>query len=186
MNQILSNLKLKPTKISADSIYLTLANLNYLKNLDMTALIPTSEQNRKNSGEKPENPFAIDYFVFDEYENVVICPMGKELTQDGIYEAPPEKEGGRKLKIVYSNYLACKNCANRSECCNNRHRSITRYQHELTHETEQIMSSEKGMEEYKLGSSTVEAHNGTFKRVYHYDFVPITGLKRVRILCLAL
>ena len=42
------------------------------------------------------------------------------------------------------------------------------------------MSSEEGIKEYKLRSKTVEAHNGTFKRIYHYDGIPITGLKRVQ------
>jgi hypothetical protein len=42
------------------------------------------------------------------------------------------------------------------------------------------MSSEEGIKEYKSRSKTVEAHNGTFKRIYHYDSIPITGLKRVQ------
>jgi len=42
------------------------------------------------------------------------------------------------------------------------------------------MASEEGKKEYKLRSKTVEAHNGTFKRVYHYDDIPITGLQRVQ------
>ena len=67
MNQILVNLQIKPQKISADTIYSTLANLQYLEELGITALIPTKQQNRENSGNLPDNPFAIDYFVFDEY-----------------------------------------------------------------------------------------------------------------------
>ena len=108
MNQILTNLNSKPSKISADTIYLTLANLNYLDNLGISALIPTSQQNRKNSNNLPENLFAIDYFVFDEYKNVFICPENQELTLDGAYPAPQEKGGGNKIKLVYSNYDACK------------------------------------------------------------------------------
>ena len=42
------------------------------------------------------------------------------------------------------------------------------------------MASEEGKKEYKLHSKTVEAHNRTFKRVYHYDDIPITGLQRVQ------
>ena len=44
------------------------------------------------------------------------------------------------------------------------------------------MSSEEGINEYKLRSKTVKAHNWTFKRIYHYDNIPITGLKRVQSL----
>ena len=31
------------------------------------------------------------------------------------------------------------------------------------------MSSEEGINEYKSRFKTVEAHNVTFKRIYHYD-----------------
>ncbi|WP_296887959.1 hypothetical protein [uncultured Methanobrevibacter sp.] len=65
--------------------------MNYLDNLGISALIPTSQQNRKNSNNFPENLFAIDYFVFDEYKNVFICSKNQELTLDGAYPAPQEK-----------------------------------------------------------------------------------------------
>ena len=42
------------------------------------------------------------------------------------------------------------------------------------------MSTKDGIKDYKLRSKTVEAHNGTFKRIYHYDHIPIIGLKRVQ------
>ena len=42
------------------------------------------------------------------------------------------------------------------------------------------MSTKDGIKDYKLRSKTVEAHNGTFKRIYHYNDIPITGLKRVQ------
>ena len=42
------------------------------------------------------------------------------------------------------------------------------------------MSTEEGIKEYKKRSKTVEAQNGTLKNVYHYDNLPITGLKRVQ------
>ena len=42
------------------------------------------------------------------------------------------------------------------------------------------MSTKDAINDYKLRSKTVEAHNGTFKRVYHYDFIPLIGLKRIQ------
>ena len=180
MNQVLVNLQIKPTKISADTIYSTLANLTYLKELGVTALIPTKQQNRENSDNKPENLFAIDYFVFDEYKNVFICPNNEELTLDGAYPAPQEKGGGNKIKLVYFNYQACKNCKYKGKCYTTNHRTITRYVHEVTYEVERLMSTKDGIKDYKLRAKTVEAHNGTFKRIYNYDYLPIIGLKRVQ------
>nr|WP_081738355.1 hypothetical protein [Methanobrevibacter oralis] len=43
------------------------------------------------------------------------------------------------------------------------------------------MSSEEEIEKYKLRSKTVEAHNGTFKRIYHYDDIPLKGLEEFKI-----
>ena len=180
MNQILVNLQIKPQKISADTIYSTLANLRYLDNLSITALIPTIQQNRMNSDNLSDKPFAVDNFVFDEYKNVVICPNNEELTLDGAYPAPQEKVGGNKIKLVHSNYFACKNCEYKGECYTKGHMTITRYMHEVSYKTERLMSTEEGIKEYKKRSKTVEAHNGTFKNVYHYDNLPITGLKRVQ------
>ena len=180
MKQILVNLNTKPNKISADTIYSTLVNLTFLEELGITALIPTKQQNRQNSGNAPENPFAIDYFVFDEYKNVFICPNKKELTLDGAYPAPQEKGGGNKIKLIYSNYQACKKCKDKKTCYKTNHRTITRYVHEVTYKTERLMSTKDGIKEYKQRSKTVEAHNGTFKRIYNYDHIPITGLKKVQ------
>ena len=133
-----------------------------------------------NSDNLSDKPFAVDNFVFDEYKNVVICPNNEELTLDGAYPAPQEKGGGNKIKLVYSNYFACKNCEYKGECYTKGHRTITRYMHEVSYKTERLMSTEEGIKEYKKRSKTVEAHNGTFKNVYHYDNLPITGLKRVQ------
>ncbi len=42
------------------------------------------------------------------------------------------------------------------------------------------MSTKDRINDYKLRSKTVEAHNRTFKRVYHHDFIPLIGLKRIQ------
>ena len=42
------------------------------------------------------------------------------------------------------------------------------------------MSIKYGIKDYKLRFKTVEAHNETFKRVYHYDFLLLIGLKRIQ------
>ena len=143
MNQIFTNLNSKPSKISADTIYLTWVNLNYLDNLDISTLIPTPQQNRENSGNLPENQFAIDYFDFDEYKNVVICPEKHELTLDGEYDTPPEKSRGNKLKLLYSNYFTCINCKFTGICFTKNHRTITQQVYEVAYKTERLMASEE-------------------------------------------
>ena len=50
--------------------------------------------------------------------------------------------------------------------------------HEVTYKVERLMASEEGIKNYMLRSRTVEAHNGTFKRIYHYDDIPIIGIRK--------
>ena len=49
----------------------------------------------------------IKMFLFAQ-KNKNYCPEKQELTLDGAYPAPQEKGGGNKIKLVYSNYKACK------------------------------------------------------------------------------
>lgn len=76
-----------------------------------------------------DNHFAIEYFVFDEYKTVFICSNIEELTLDEGYLAPQEKGG---IKLVYSNYQACKNCKYKRTCYKTNHGTITKYVHEDT------------------------------------------------------
>ena len=103
-----------------------------------------------------------------------------KLTLDGKYKVPLEKGGGNKIKLTHSNYEACNKCKTKGKYFIKGHRTITRYVHEVSYKTEKIMATKEGIEEYKLHSQTAEAHNGTFKNVYHYDNILITGLKRVQ------
>ena len=130
--------------------------------------------------ESDDNPFAKKKFDFDEKKNVYVCPQKHELTPDGVYDAPPEKGGFHKKKIVYSNYLACQKCPCKSQCTSAKHRTITRYVHELSYEIEKIMDTPEGQKDYEQRSRTVEAHNGTFKRIYKFNELQITGLDNMR------
>ena len=180
VEQGIENLQMKPDIISADCIYGTISNLFYLKQKGISVRIPTSKQSNEAIGKKSENKYSIEYFVFDENKNVFICPEKQELTQDGIYNAPMEKGGFNKKKIIYSNYKTCKNCPCKTKCTKSQHRTITRYVHELSLEAEKIMNTEKGKKDYQLRSRTVEAHNGTFIRVYHYDRLQVVGLEETQ------
>ena len=182
IDQTMKNLQMKPSIVSADTIYGTISNLFYLKQHGISARIPTREQSKKSNKNPSDNEYAKEHFVFDKVKNVYICPQKQELTPDGVYDAPPEKGGFHKKKIVYSNYSACQNCPVKSKCTKSGHRTITRYLHELSYEVEKIMDTVEGQEEYKKRSSTVESHNGTFRRIYHYDDLSIRGLENTQAL----
>lgn len=180
LDQTIENLQMIPSIFSADTIYATISNLFYLKQHNISARIPTREQSKRLINKINENPYHKDHFIFDEKENLYICPEKQELTPDGVYDAPPEKGGFNKKKILYSNYNSCKKCKNKSKCTKSTHRTITRYLHELSYEVEKIMDTPEGQKDYKKRCSTVESQNGTFKRIFHYDSLQITGLKKTQ------
>lgn len=180
LKQTIENLQSIPKILCADTIYGTISNLLYLKKHGISARIPTRKQSKESIDNLNPNPYHKDHFVFDDENNIYTCPMKQELTPDGVYDAPPEKGGFRKKKIIYSNYTACKNCPSKNKCTSSQHRTITRYTHELSYEVEKIMDTPEGKEDYKQRSCTVESHNGTFKRVYHYDHLQVVGLEKTQ------
>ena len=180
LNQTINNLGKNPSIVSADNIYGTLSNLFYLKEHGISARIPTRQQSKEDNDDSSDNSYGIGNFFYDEIRNVFICPEKHELTVDGVYDAPTQKGGFNKKKIVYSNYLACKNCPNKSKCTNSSHRTITRYVHALSYEVEKIMDTPEGKKDYAKRVSTVEPPNGTFKRVFNYDYLQVVGLDNIR------
>ena len=59
------------------------------------------------------------------------------------------------------------------------HKPITRHIHEPTYLVKILIPTKNAPNDLKLRSKTVEAHNITFKRVYHHDSIPLIGLKRI-------
>ena len=76
---------------------------------------------------KKDGKVIYDGKIFKIELDTVICPNKKELTLDGAYPAPQEKGGGNKIKLIYSNYQACKKCKDKKTCYKTNHRTITRY-----------------------------------------------------------
>ena len=167
-------------KLTADTIYLTNINLHYLKEHGIKAHIPTRKQSKTMINKLNENPYHIDHFVYLNNEDVYICPQGNKLTLDGEYDAKPEKGGHERIQLIYSNYMACKNCPVKNECTKSDKRTITKYENTLKREAYKLMETKEGKEEYKKRSRTIEAPNGTFKNIFHYNAIPINGLENVQ------
>ncbi len=90
------------------------------------------------------------------------------------------KEDLTKRKLSTQTTKNVKKCPVKSKCTKAKHRTIKRYVHELCYEVEKIMDTPKGQKEYKQRSKTVEAQNGTFRRVYHFDEFSFRGLKSIQ------
>ena len=132
MDKVLKNLNgIQPKIVSADTIYRTIINQTYINDKEITILTPTRKQGKESINHLNKNPFSNDYFSYDPIKEVIICPNKNELKKYGPYKCKPDKFGYQREQYSYSNYKACQECKDREACCKGKHRTITRYGHEL-------------------------------------------------------
>ena len=181
MDVVLNNIPVeKPDMISADTIYRTIINLTYLKEKGITPLIPTRKQGKESINHLNKDPYSSDYFYYDVFKDVVICPNGHTLKKFGPYECKPDKFGYSREQYSFSNYKACQSCKDKEQCCKkSTHRTITRYGHELLDECEQIMEITENKLEYRK-RSLVELPNGPYKIYYHINELPLVGQENIQ------
>lgn len=97
-------------------------------------LIPSRKQSRKKIGKTNENPYHKNNFKYNYELNAFKCPENEYLY---FYEKyiEPHKDINKpdKIKRLYNNYNACKNCNTRNKCCapSQYHKTITEYGSEL-------------------------------------------------------
>ena len=178
MENIITNLNgIQPKIISADTIYRTIPNLTYLNNKNITALTPTRKQGKESINNLNKDPYSSDYFPYDREKDVVICPKKEILKPYGPYPCKPDKFGFIRQQKVYSNYSACQKCPAKEKCCKkSKHRTITRYNHELLDKAEELMEEKENKIEYKK-RSRVESPNGPYKTYYHINELHIIGIE---------
>lgn len=177
----LDYLPTKPEYISADTGYHTSASFNFLEENQIQGLIPSRTQTRKATGRASENKFHKDNMKYDYEKKAFICPNNQYLYLKHEYVDTRDENGNPlKRRQVYSNYKACKNCKDKNECCNGKHRSITEYMNPYALDMRELLETEEGKEMFKQRSRTVEAPFGTLKRDYHLDSMPISGISKVK------
>ena len=98
----------------------------------------------------------------------------------GQYNEPhkdPEKPD--KIKRLYNNYEACKNCKSRNKCCSpsQTHRTITEYGSEMQKAMNQKMEKQEYKGEY-VKSSSVEGPFGILKEQFQIEKEVVIGMLR--------
>ena len=75
-----------------------------------------------------------------------------------------------KIKRLYNNYEACKNCKSRNKCCSSSqtHKTITEYSSEMQKAMNQKMEKQEYKDEYAKKSS-VEGPFGIFKEQFQIE-----------------
>ena len=176
-DKTIKNLGKTPEHMSADTIYLNPTSLSYFKNNNIDGLIPTRKQSKEKIGKLNKNPFHKDHFEYDGEKDAFKCPSGEYLTfynQYTIETKDPEKPD--KIKRLYNNYEACKNCKYKKDCISQKqsHRTITENGNRLQIEMYFKMEKEEYQEEYSK-RPCVEGPFGTLKEYYHIEQEVVIG-----------
>ena len=174
----INNINTKPKYISADTIYLNQISLSYLADEKIEGLIPTRKQSKEKIGRLNKNPYHKDHFEYNHQLDAFKCPENQYLHFYGKYTEPhkdPTKPD--KIKRIYNNYEACKNCKARKQCCasSQTHKTITEYGSEMQKAMKHKMEKEEYKEEYAKRSS-VEGPFGILKQQYHIEKEVVIGM----------
>lgn len=176
-DKTIKNLGKTPKHISADTIYLNPTSLAFFKNNNIDGLIPTRKQSKEKIGKLNKNPFHKDHFEYNGEKDAFKCPSGQYLTfynQYTIETKDPEKP--TKIKRLYNNYQACKNCKYKKDCISQKqsHRTITENGDRLQIEMFFKMEKTEYQEEYSK-RPCVEGPFGTLKEYYHIEQEVVIG-----------
>ena len=169
----------KPAK-NTDTIYLNQISLSYLADKKIEGLIPNRKQSKEKIGKLNPNPYHKDHFQYDYKLDAFKCPENNYLHFFGKYIEPhkdPEKPD--KIKRIYNNYDACKNCKARNKCCSSSqtHRTITEYGSEMQKAMNKKMEKQEFKDEYAKRSS-VEGPFGILKEQFNIEKEVVIGMIR--------
>jgi transposase len=172
------NINTKPKYISADTIYLNQISLSYLADKKIEGLIPNRKQSKEKIGKLNENKYHKDHFEYDYELDAFKCPENEYMYFQAKYIEPhkdPEKPD--KIKRLYNNYNACKNCKSRNKCLSPKqtHKTITEYGSEMQKAMNQKMEKQEYKDEYAKRSS-VEGPFGIFKEQFQIEKEVVIGM----------
>ena len=174
----------------ADSAYCNELVISYLKNKGIDGYIPNATQSREYKDALKINPVIKDNVYIDYINKFIVCFAGHFLPLKYQYKEEIIKKASfgeiqlpNKIKSIYSNTEACKNCFYKDQCLteNMNHRNYTVYGSEDMIEMLLKMETPEAQEKYKL-RPIVESPYGTMKQFYelnqlHYmDINKIQGL----------
>lgn len=184
----MKNTGIKFENLMADAGYSNEIVIEYLKSLGINGYIPNAKQSRENKDELRINPVSKDN-VYIDYENkFIICFAGHIFPlkyQYNVEHVKKTKFGEikypDKIKSIYSNPEACKNCFYKDQCLSEKmkHRTYTIYGSDDMIDMLLKMETPEAKEKYKL-RSIVESPYGILKQFYELNQLPYVGKYKIQ------
>ena len=172
----------------ADSGYCNEIVIAYLKKLGIEGYIPNATQSRENKDALRINPVSKDNVYNDYVNKFIVCFAGYTFPLKYQYEVEHIKktsigeiEYPNRIKSIYSNTEACKNCFYRDQCLTEKmnHRTYTVYGSEDMIDMLLKMETPEAKEKYKL-RSIVESPYGTLKQFNELNQIPYIGKDKIQ------
>jgi transposase len=184
VSQAESNTEQVSKTILADGGYASYNNYEHLASKDKVILIPDQEKSTEHL-KATTDPYHRNHFIYDEDNDVFICPEGKPLPYHSNYEHQKNKQKGR-----YYQGTECKVCSKRSLCAKGSVRQIHVEQRmPLRQKIRELLDSVHGKALYKLRQQTIEPIFGHLKYNLKYTIFHLRTLEKVnaewQLICLA-
>ena len=184
----IKNVGFKFENLLADAGYCNELVIVYLKNMGIKGYIPNATQSRENKDSLRINPVSKDNVYIDYIDKYIICFSGHLFPLTYQYEEENVKKASigeiyypNKIKSIYLNTEACKDCFYRDKCLTEKmnHRTYTVYGSEDMLEMLLKMETPEAKEKYKL-RPVVESPYGTMKQFYELNQMPYMGKDKIQ------
>ena len=184
----MKNVGFKFKNVLADAGYSNEIVIAYLKNKKIEGFIPNATQTRENKDALKINPVSKDNVYIDYVNKFIVCFAGYVHPLKYQYEEEHVKKTSigeirypNKIKNMFSNSEACKNCFYKNQCLTEKmtNRSYTVYGSEDMIEMLLKMETPEAKEKYKL-RPVVESPYGTMKQFYEINQLPYMGKNKIQ------
>lgn len=174
--------------IMADAGYSNELVIDYLKTKGIEGFIQNPTQSRENKNALKINPVSKDNVYIDYTDKFILCYAGYPFPLTYQYEEENIKKASfgeirypNKIKSIYANPEACKNCFYREMCLTEKmnHRTYTVYGSEDMIDMLLKMETPEAKEKYKL-RGIVESPYGTMKQFYEVNQIPFVGKFKIQ------
>lgn len=185
MEQVKENMGRKPDKVSVDSGYSSIDNLEYVNKEGIDGYI--AQGNEKKIDNTDECEFKKSDFRYDQDKNIFICPLGKELIRK-----VRKRDGKPTNQRIYIG-IVCRDCKFREKCIKQskkEYREIVADGGELLRqEMREKLRSEEGKAVYSRRKVIVEPVFGQIKWARGFRQFSLRGLEKAKgefaLLCIA-
>jgi transposase len=173
-----NELKLPPVDtITADSIYGTEDNYEFMESLDAQCYLKYPTFHRETHGKKPM--FSLEDFEYDEVNDQYKCPGGRELLF--FYETSKQKQGGNRWFYRVYGCETCEGCSLASQCKKTKRNKRLHVNHKLAKyrkDTKTRLLSDKGFELRRRRGFEIETPFADIKHNLGYRRIRLRGIKK--------